>query len=211
MGSYPVVLDLTDRPCVVIGGGLVAQSKVQGLLEAGARVTMVSQEITPTLEEWVVAGRVSWVARPYRGGDLAGFFLAYAATGDQAVSEAVAREGRERGVWVNAADDPERCDFTLPSVLRRGRLVVAVSTGGASPALARAVRERLESQFGEQHAELVERVASLRRELRQAGHSPDAQAWREALALELDRLSADEGPEGTVARLREALEARACR
>jgi precorrin-2 dehydrogenase / sirohydrochlorin ferrochelatase len=130
--GYPLVLDLKGRRCVVVGGGTVAERKVDGLLAAAAEVTVVSPKLSDKLE-----------ARAARG-DLAGAALAFVATGDTRLAAAIAREGRSQGVWVNAADDPEHCDFFLPSVLRRGPLLVAVATGGGSPALARAVREEIE-------------------------------------------------------------------
>ncbi len=130
---YPIFLDLADRPCVVVGGGPIAEGKVRGLLAAGARVTVVSPTLTPALAALAAEGRVAHHARPYAAGDLAGATLALAASGDRAVSAAVLAEGRARGVWVNSADDPERCDFFLPAVLRRGALTVAVSTRRRQP------------------------------------------------------------------------------
>jgi siroheme synthase-like protein len=152
---YPVFLDLADRPCVVVGGGPVAEGKVAGLLAAGARVTVVSPTVTAPLAGWAAEGRVTHRARAYRAEDLDGQQVAFVATDDAAVTRAVAAEGRARGIWVNAADEPARCDFILPAVIRRGRLVVAVSTGGASPAAARAIREELEGYLTEDHAVLV--------------------------------------------------------
>jgi precorrin-2 dehydrogenase/sirohydrochlorin ferrochelatase len=107
------------------------------------------------------------------------------------VTAAVVEEGREHGIWVNAADEPARCDFILPSVIRRGRLVVAVSTGGASPAAARAIREELEAYLTEQHAMLVELAADVRRDFRGRGVSPGPARWRGALDGRLRRLIAD--------------------
>src|SRR5215472_16507592 len=138
MGYYSVALDMTGRFTVVIGGGTVAERKVKGLLEAGAAVTVISPSLTAQLARWVKQGRISHVARSYTPGDLAGYELAFVATDDPRVNAAVFRESKKRGLWVNAADDPAHCDFILPSVLRRGELAVAVSTGGSSPALARA-------------------------------------------------------------------------
>ncbi|HXH84952.1 MAG TPA: bifunctional precorrin-2 dehydrogenase/sirohydrochlorin ferrochelatase, partial [Candidatus Tectomicrobia bacterium] len=138
---YPVCLRLTGRPCVVIGGGAVAERKVDGLLAAGAAVTIVSPLVTPRLARWAADGWIRHVRRAYRVGDLRGHRLAFVATDDGAVTAAVAAEARARGVWVNAADEPAHCDFALPAVLRRGALAVAVGTGGASPALAAVVRD----------------------------------------------------------------------
>lgn len=188
---YPVALDLRDRPCLVVGGGHVAEAKVAGLLAAGARVTVVSPELTGRLASWAKAGRIAHRPREYGPSDLDGHHLAFSATDRREVSAAVAADGRRSGVWVNAADDPACCDFLLPSVLRRGRLQVAVSTGGASPALAARVRRDLESYFCSEYADLVELAAEVRRELRVNGRQADAATWREALDGDLRRLLAE--------------------
>lgn len=188
---YPAFLDLTDRPVLVVGGGLAAEGKVEGLLAAGARITVVSPTLTPRLAAWVAPGRIEHVPRAYRPGDLAGRQLAFVATDERAVSAAVAAEGRERGIWVNAADEPARCDFILPAVIRRGRLVVAVSTSGASPAAARAIREELEGYLTDEHAMLVELAADARAELRRRAVPASAARWRGALDGGLRRLIAD--------------------
>ena len=185
MVGYPLVVDLANRPCAVIGGGDVAERKVEGLLAAGAVVTVVSPALNDGLAALARGGRIGHVCRRYRRGDLAGKMLAFVATGDRRVAAAVAGEGRERGVWVNAADDPAHCDFFLPSVLRRGPLLVAVATGGASPALARAVRRQIEQLLTPEYAVLAETVAEIRRELRARGQSPDAATWSRALAEEM--------------------------
>jgi len=190
-GYYPVALDLRERPCLVVGGGPVAESKVEGLLAAGARVTVVSPALSERLESWARAGRIAHARREYTASDLDGQQLVFSATDRRDVTETVARDARLRGVWVNAADDPVYCDFLLPSVLRRGRLVVAVSTGGASPALAARVRRDLESYFTPEYAELVELAAEVRRELRAGGRRVDGAFWREALDADLRRLLAE--------------------
>ncbi|OGK85382.1 MAG: hypothetical protein A2X52_03150 [Candidatus Rokubacteria bacterium GWC2_70_16] len=191
MGSYPVCLELAGQPCLVIGGGPVAERKVEGLLAAGAAVTVVSPSLTAGLAALARGGRIRHLPREYGPGDVAGNRLTLAATGKREVDAAASREGRERGVWVNAADAPDLCDFTLPAVLRRGDLVVAVSTGGASPALARAVREELEGHLPEAYAALADIVAEVRRELRQRACSPGGEAWRQALDADLRRLVAE--------------------
>ncbi len=205
---YPIFLDLAGRPCVVVGGGPIAEGKVRGLLAAGARVTVVSLTLTPALAALAAEGRVTHHARPYAAGDLAGASLALAASGDRAVSAAVLAEGRARGIWVNAADDPERCDFFLPAVLRRGALTVAVSTGGASPALTRAVRDELERFFPAELAGLVDVVAEVRRDLRARTAPVTTEAWGVALEDELSRLWPAERQAEARARLLERLEAR---
>jgi siroheme synthase-like protein len=203
---YPVFLDLADRPSLVVGGGPVAEGKVAGLLAAGARVTVVSPTVTAPLAGWAAEGRVTHRARAYRAEDLDGQQVAFVATDDAAVTRAVAADGRARGVWVNAADEPARCDFILPAVIRRGRLVVAVSTGGASPAAARAIREELEGYLTEDHAVLVELAAEARDDLRRRRRSPDAARWRRALDGRLRRLIADRRYRQARAQLARSLE-----
>jgi precorrin-2 dehydrogenase/sirohydrochlorin ferrochelatase len=156
---YPIFLDLSGRRCVVVGGGEVANRKTRKLLQARARVVVISPEIQPELES--VAVEIH--RRPYREGDLEGAYLAFAATNAREVNAAVAQEAKERGVPVNVADSPSEGDFALPSTLRRGRLQVAVSTGGASPTLARRIRGELEGAFGPEWAGIVEELNTARR------------------------------------------------
>jgi precorrin-2 dehydrogenase/sirohydrochlorin ferrochelatase len=187
---YPVALDLRGRPCLVVGGGPVSEAKVEGLLHAGARVTVVSPALSERLAAWAAAGRIACRQREYDASDLDGHHLVFSATDRRDVTLAVAADARQRGLWVNAADDPTYCDFHLPSVLRRGRLQVAVSTGGASPALAARVRRDLESYFTPEYEDLVELAAEVRRELRASGRRADASLWHAALDADLRSLLA---------------------
>ena len=202
MGFYPVVLELRDRVVLVVGSGAVAERKVGGLLEAGAWVTVVGPALTERLATWARAGRIRWIARAYRRGDVAGHALVFVATDDGAVNAEVAGEAREHGVWVNAADDPRHCDFTLPSVLRRGPLTVAVSTGGTSPALSRLIREELESYFTDDYRVLASVASQTRREL---AARPDGETWRRALDGEVRGLIAMGQAEAARRRLLERL------
>jgi precorrin-2 dehydrogenase/sirohydrochlorin ferrochelatase len=149
---------------VVVGGGEVANRKARKLSQAKAEVVVISPEIKPELAN--VAAEVR--RRPYREGDLEGAFLAFAATDRREVNAAVAREAREKGIPVNVADEPAEGDFALPSTLRRGQLQVAVSTGGASPTLARRIRRELEDAFGFEWAGLVEELSRARQDGRKA-------------------------------------------
>ena len=196
---------MKDRPCVVVGGGVVAERKVETLLNAGAAVTVISPSLTGPLQSRVAASNVRYIGREYRPGDLIGYEMAFVATDDKKVNPVVAQEARERGVWINAADDPSHCDFILPSVLQRGDLVVAVATGGSSPALSRAIREELESYFTRDYAELTEVAAEVRRELRQRSVSPGAKAWRQALGEGFRRLIAEGKREEAKAHLMDTL------
>lgn len=210
MGYYPIVVDMAARPCLVVGGGAVAERKVEGLLSVGARVTVVSPRLTERLAAWAEAGTIGHVARAYRPDDLAGYAIVFVATDDGAANAGVFRDARARGVWVNAADDPAHCDFILPSVLRRGELTVAVATGGASPALSRAIREELESYFTEDYAALADLVAEVRRDLRRRARLPRAEAWRTALDADLRRLVAEGKRDEAKIHLLARLEAGAC-
>lgn len=174
---YPVFVDLAGQPCLVVGGGSVAERKVAALLAVGARVTVVAPVVTAAIAAWADEGTIAHVARVYRPGDLVGHRLAFVATDDRQVTDAVADEGREWNIWVNAADDAARSDFILPSIVRRGPLTVAVGTGGASPALARLVREDLETWFGEEYGALVEVAADVRGELARRGRRSSGEAW----------------------------------
>jgi precorrin-2 dehydrogenase/sirohydrochlorin ferrochelatase len=171
MGYLPIFIDVSDRTCVVIGGGEIAERKTRSLIEGGANVVVISPKVTAGLAAMNHAGAVRHLARTYRPGDLAGAWLAFDATGDDATTLAIVAEARERGVPINVADEPERCTFIAPSVLRRGGLQLAVSTGGASPALARRIREELEGQFGREYELIVELLARARQWLRM--HEPD--------------------------------------
>ena len=187
--AYPVMLDVSCRPCLVVGGGIVAERKIEGLVEAGARVTVVSPSLTHGLLRLATDARLRWRPREYVSGDAEGFALVMVATDDVSVNLAVAAECRERRVLINCADDPARCDFILPSVLKRGALTVTVSTGGASPTMARLVREELEALLPGDVAALTDVMAEVRQTLREGGISIDAERWRQALDGELRRLA----------------------
>ena len=176
--QYPVNLVLDGRRCLVVGGGTIALRKVDGLLACGGRVTVVAPRINPELR---ALSHVVTVERPWHPDDLDGMWLAIAATDDPAGNGAVYAEGQRRGVWVNGADDPANCSFTLPSVVRRGDLQVTVSTGGRSPALASWLRRRLEGEIGPEYAVLLDLLATERDGLKAAGVSTEGLDWRSAL------------------------------
>ena len=188
MGFYAIFIDASQRPCVVFGGGAVAQRRIEGLLAAGAIVTVVSPVLTGALMELVAQGALQHIARAYEAGDLAGYNLAFVATDNREVNQAILSEARLRGVWINSADDPGNCDFILPAVVRRGELSIAISTGGASPALTRAIREELDTYFTADYARLVQIAGAVREKLREKSLTVGADAWNQALKGEFRRL-----------------------
>lgn len=168
MIPYPLFLELKDRLCVVIGGGTVGRRKLQGLVAAGARVRLIDP--LPSVEP--LPPGVELLCRAYRPGDLAGAALAFAATDRREVNAAVARDARSAGIPVNVADGPEESDFTVPALLRRGALTVAVATEGQSPALAALVRDEIAAHVGPEWGTILEIAAALRRKrLTPAPHS----------------------------------------
>jgi siroheme synthase-like protein len=159
---FPAFLDLRGRRCLVVGGGPVGERKAMALLECGARVVLVSPTLTPTLSALVAARGLKHRARPFRRADVRGCTLAVAATGLAGVDRVVAAAARAHRALVNVVDRPALCDVIMPSVLHRGELQIAVSTGGRSPALAREIRRRLEPMFGAELGALVEEVGRQR-------------------------------------------------
>jgi len=186
MGYYPVFLDLTGQPCVVVGGGILAERKVEGLRSAGATVTVVAPRLTPQLRDLAARGGVQHVARDYAAGDLGGARLVLVAVDELQVSAAVAREAHVRGLWVNVSDDVRHSTFFLPAVLRREALTVAVGTGGTSPALARAVRDWLDAELPDDLGALATAAGRVRRQLIDADARPTAAQWRDALEREIE-------------------------
>jgi precorrin-2 dehydrogenase/sirohydrochlorin ferrochelatase len=165
--DYPVCLRLEGREVLLVGGGTIAEGRALAVLEAGARLRVVSPEATPTLQRLAKEGRLEWLRRPYEAGDARGHGLVLAAADDPEVGPRVAAEARALGIWVNTADVPELCDFTLPSVERRGPITLAVSTAGQAPALARYLRRELGARVAPHHVWLARLCGWLRRRLPQ--------------------------------------------
>ncbi|QSQ18827.1 bifunctional precorrin-2 dehydrogenase/sirohydrochlorin ferrochelatase [Pyxidicoccus parkwayensis] len=163
--DYPVCLRLEGRRVLLVGGGTIAEGRALAVLEAGARLRVVSPEATTTLRTLATQGRLEWLARPYVPGDVRGHDLVLAATDDASVGPLVAKEARALGVWVNTADVPELCDFTLPSVGRRGPITLAISTAGHAPAVARRLRRELTARVAPHHVWLARLSGWLRRRL----------------------------------------------
>ncbi len=162
---YPIFLKVEQKLCVVIGGGPVAERKITSLLEAGARVKVIAPEVTERIKTLTREGKITWEERPYRSGDLKDAFLVIAATNNPQVQEEVFAEAEERKIFCNVVDKPALCSFIVPSVVKRGRLQIAISTSGASPALAKRLREQLEELFGPEYAEYLELMAAWRKEI----------------------------------------------
>ncbi len=173
MAYYPVFLDIKDAPCVVVGGGEVAARKTEGLVGAGAAVTVISPKVTESLGRLVDNGQVRHLKRPFRRGDTRGAALVIAASSERGVNKDVLEEARAAGIPVNVADDPGGSAFIVPSVIRRGGLTVAVSTGGKCPALARRVRLEIEKAIGSEYGPLLEIMGRLRESLLKKGLKGD--------------------------------------
>lgn len=193
--SYPMYMELANKKCVVVGGGRVAQRKVEGLLSTGAQIQLVSPEARQELQELAEEEVLGWERREFQPGDLEGAFLVLAATDREEVNRQVAEEARQRGVLVNVADQSDLCDFLVPSVVRRGDLTIAISTKGASPALSKHLRLQLERTFGLEYETYLVFLAKWREDLKERVES---QAKREEIlkavirsdCLELIRRSA---------------------
>ena len=175
---YPVNLRLEGQPVLVVGGGPIAARKVEGLLRAGACVTVVAPAAVGAIAE---NPEVVWQRRAYRPAEAVSYRLVVTATSDPAVNAQVARDGEAANVFVNSADDPVNCTFTLPSVARRGDLQVAVSTGGRSPALARWLRKRIEREIDSGYATLLDLLAETRQEAKAAFKTSEVPGWEAAL------------------------------
>jgi len=164
MKYYPIFLDIRNKPCVVIGGGDVAERKVVSLLSAGARIS---------LEGMGEDGKILLIKRPYQEGDLKEAFLAYAATNEEDINNRVYMEGEKEGILLNVVDEPDMCDFIVPSVVKRGALSIAISTGGASPAFAKRLRLEMEERYGEEYSVFLEIMAAIRQKLLTKGSVSD--------------------------------------
>lgn len=175
---FPVNLDLAGRPVLVVGGGPVAARKVGGLLRAGAHVTVVAPSAVPEIAE---DPDVRWFRREYQRGELASYRLGITATDEPEVNALVAADGERSNVFVNSADDPANCSFTLPAVARAGDLQIAISTNGRSPALARWLRRTFERELGAGHDELLDLLTEVREEARTTFGTSEVPGWDAAL------------------------------
>jgi precorrin-2 dehydrogenase/sirohydrochlorin ferrochelatase len=162
---FPLFLKLEKRRCLVVGAGAIAESKIAGLVDTGARVRVVAPEATPQVRAWAGARKIAWQRRVFRPADLRGMFLVVAATPSTALHERIFRVARRLGVLCNIVDVPRLCDFYYPAVVRRGALQIAVSTTGHSPALAQRLRKELEAYFGAEYEEWLASVGKAREKI----------------------------------------------
>jgi precorrin-2 dehydrogenase/sirohydrochlorin ferrochelatase len=170
---FPIFLKLESRPCLIVGAGVVAEGKIQGLLAERASVRVVAPEATAQIRQWAAAGVIEWEQRSFEPRDLEGTFLVIVATSSRDLNNRVFTAAHAKGILCNAVDDPANCDFYYPAVVRRGDLQIAVSTGGQSPALAQRIRQELEKQFGPEYASWVATLGKQREELAGADLDPD--------------------------------------
>lgn len=169
---FPVFLNLEGKLCVVIGGGKVGERKVLSLLQAKAFVKLISPEATPVLQKLAEEGQILWEKRIYQPGDLEGAWLVVAATNDPSTQRSIYDEANAKRVFCNMVDVPEFCSFIVPSVVKRGSLTIAISTSGASPAVARRIRESLEMQFGPEYEIYLKLMENLRKQILELNLSP---------------------------------------
>ena len=165
MSLFPIFLKLAARPCVVVGAGNIAESKIESLLTAEASVAVIAPDALPRVREWAESGSLTWLQREYAHGDLAGAFLVVAATATAAVNRAVYAEANAANILCNAVDDPPFCDYYFPSVVRRGELQIAISTAGESPALAQRLRKEINAALPLDTGEWLMELGRLRREV----------------------------------------------
>jgi len=170
---FPMFLKLGARPCLVVGAGAIAESKIASLLEAGARVRVVAPEATEQVRSWAASKTIEWHQRPFQPADLESMFLVIAATSSTELHERIYKEATQGGVLCNIVDVPALCDFYYPSVVQRGALQIAISTAGQSPALAQRLRKQLEDQFGPEYEEWLAQLGEARDKLRSANANPE--------------------------------------
>jgi precorrin-2 dehydrogenase/sirohydrochlorin ferrochelatase len=174
MKYYPVYLDIRNQPCLVVGAGAVGTRKVHTLLDCRAAVTVVSPDISYSVAALAKENRITSKQRPYQSSDLEGMFLVIGATDNRELNRTIHDDARKVGKLCNIADQPDLCNFILPSVIDRGDLIIAISTSGKSPAFAKKLRKQLEAQFGPEYAELLKLMGAVRKILLKQTHDPEA-------------------------------------
>lgn len=174
MRYYPINLDIKNRSVLVVGGGGVGSRKVKTLLSCGARVTVVSREVSAQLQALAASGEIRLEQRSYQSDDLDGMFLVIGATNDEKLNRQISSDAEQLNTLCNIADRPEVCNFILPSIVHRDDLVITISTSGKSPALAKKLRKDLEKQFGEEYGKLLRLMGTIRKKLLRQAHEPEA-------------------------------------
>ncbi len=207
MKTYPIFAVIADRPCLVVGGGAVGERKVLDLLAAGARVTVVSRTLTPELAALADRGEIVYLPGDFAEAQVEGMALVMATTDDPEVNARVSAAARARAIWVNVADEPEQCTFIVPAQVRRGDLTVAISTGGASPALARRLREELQQHFGPEYGPYLDLLQRVRTRLlaERRGHPDNARLFHRLVDSPLKEAVARGDRAGVVRLLQEVL------
>jgi len=181
---YPILLNIYQKKCVVVGGGEVARRKVRALLERGAIIQVIAPTLCSELSQLVESKAIDLLQRNFEPADLKDARIVIAATAEAETNRRVAMEAKRRGILVNVVDDPEHSDFIVPSCIHRGDLTIAISTAGKSPALARKIRTRLESDFGKEYLSLVKLIGEVRSELKRRRVKVNATIWQDALDLD---------------------------
>lgn len=166
MSLFPLFLKLRGRKCLVVGAGKISEGKIAGLLAAGAKVTVVAPSATEKIQAWRRARRILWKKKPYETADLRGALLVVASTNSPKVHRRIFRDAHKLGVLCNIVDVPDLCDFYYPAVVRRGEFQIAISTAGASPSLAKRLRQQFENEFGPEYAEWLRELRRKRKEIR---------------------------------------------
>jgi precorrin-2 dehydrogenase/sirohydrochlorin ferrochelatase len=182
---YPVFLNLTGRRCVIIGGGQIAEGKISKLLDSGAKIIVISPDATQGIRSFAERGQIELDLRKYQQGDLQGAFLVIAATNDRVVNQEIFEEAEKQGILLNAVDDMPRCSFIAPSIVEKGPVTVAISTGGASPALARKLRENMEVSSALDWADATGVLSKARQIIKDEQIAVDPQRWQCCMTDEL--------------------------
>ena len=169
MAYYPIMVDLTGREVLVVGGGSVAARKIKTLLEYGAVINMVSKELSPEVKDYVDNGKVRYLGGEFSLVFLKNMFLVIAATDDAELNRRISKAAEEKGMLINAVDQPADCNFIVPSIIKKGDLIVAVSTSGKSPALAKKIRKQLTEYFGEEHELFLRVMGKIRNDIIASG------------------------------------------
>jgi precorrin-2 dehydrogenase / sirohydrochlorin ferrochelatase len=205
MKYYPIYLNMKDRSVLIVGGGHIAWQKIPALLESEARVHVVSPDALPEIEAQAGANKLKWTRRTYQTADIEKSYLVIAATDDPELQKQVAAEARARNIWVNVVDVTPLCDFIAPAIVSQGEMQIAISTGGASPALARFIREKLEPQFGPEYGVLTDMLQKHRPEILKLPKQRRQEIWEHVITQEfIDRVKR-EGPATAESKLKELI------